>query len=179
LRLAKRRPGSERGQTAVEFALVLPLVLLFLTGIISGAFLYFQYDAMTNTSRAASRWATIEGSLNVTSTHCESGSPDSIVGQVRKNSASLPVNSGQLCAKLISPGVYSTTQLVQPYIANQANIVVDASPNLTNPECITVNITYTPPTLRPFPTLVMQAHSSTPTLIATTASTCPAPTKAS
>jgi Flp pilus assembly protein TadG len=184
VRALLRSSRSKRGQTAVEFALVFPLVLVFIVGTISGAYLYFQNEAMTNGARAASRWATIEGSLNVTSTHCESGSPDSIVGQVQKNAKFLPVNPGKLCAKVISagpPAVYSTTELVQvPYVASQANIVVDASPNLTNPECITVNITYTPPTLPgPFPTIVMQAHSSAPTLAATTSSTCPAPTKAS
>jgi Flp pilus assembly protein TadG len=177
----KRRHGSDRGQTAVEFALIFPLVLAFVVGIISGSYLYFQNEAMNNASRAASRWATIEGSLNVTSTHCESGSPDSIVGQVQKTANIVPVNPNLLCAKVVSPGVYSTTELVQvPYGASQANIVVDASPNLTNPECITVNITYTPPTLPgPFPTIIMQAHSSAPTSIATGASSCPPPTQAS
>lgn len=160
-----------------------PLALAFIVGTMCGAYLYFQNEAMNNGARAASRWATIEGSLNVGATHCESGSPDSIVGQVQKNAKTfLPINPGQLCAKVVSAGppvVYSTTELVQlPYVANQANIVVDASPSLTSPECITVNLTYTSPAFGPFPAIVMQAHSSAPTLSATTASNCPAPTKA-
>ena len=158
-----------------------PLVLVFIFGTITGAYLYFQNEAMNNGTRAASRWATIEGSLNTGSNHCESGSPGTIVAQVSKTANIVPVNPGQLCAKVIpgSPPGFSTTELVQSYNANQANIVVDVWPNLTNPECITVNVTYTTPALGPFPTLVMQAHSSAPTPIATPSSTCPAPTKAS
>ncbi|MEA2684490.1 MAG: hypothetical protein QOK05_2818 [Chloroflexota bacterium] len=175
----RRGPAASAadGQAAVEFTLVFPMVILLVVGMIAGSFMFFQSSGLTNGARAASRWATVESSLNSGAGLCESGSPNTIVSEVTKAANIVQVNQGKLCAK----NGNSTTELVQPtYIPNKANIVVDAFPDLTNPECITVNITYTaPPLAPPFPPILMQAHSSTPTTRATAATTCPAPTKAS
>jgi Flp pilus assembly protein TadG len=163
--------GDSAGQGMVEFALILPLALLLITGIITGAYLQFQQQAINNAARAASRWASIETSLDATS--CESRVPDSIVHKVAAAANIVTVNSSALCAR----GGTSTTELVQagsPSSAGIADIDVLASPDLTAPECVTVRITYVAPRLPgPWGAIIMRSESTTPTSRFTSGSTCP------
>jgi Flp pilus assembly protein TadG len=59
-RPARRRPASsERGQSLVEFSLVLMPLFLILLGIIQFGFIFNTYVTMTNASRDAARLGTI------------------------------------------------------------------------------------------------------------------------
>ncbi len=57
---ARRRARGERGQAAVEFALVLPVLLLLLVGIIKGGTLYNNYIQLTDSVRTGARELAIE-----------------------------------------------------------------------------------------------------------------------
>ena len=168
-----KSPGrcDPKGQGMVEFALILPLALLLITGVLTGAYLQFQQQAINNAARAASRWASIETSLD--STNCESRVPDSIVHKVAAAANIVTVNSNALCAR----GGTSTRELVQagsPSTAGVADIDVLASPDLTAPECVTVKITYVAPRLPgPWGPIIMRSESTTPTSRFTSGSTCP------
>lgn len=48
---------SEQGQAAVEFALVVPVLLLLLLGIIQGGIVFHNYLTVTDAARAAARQA--------------------------------------------------------------------------------------------------------------------------
>jgi Flp pilus assembly protein TadG len=48
---------SDRGQTAVEFALIAPILLVLLLGIVQGGIAFHNYLAVTDAARAASRQA--------------------------------------------------------------------------------------------------------------------------
>ena len=54
----KRRPG-ERGAALVEFALVLPLLLVVIAGIVDFAFLFQRYEVITNAAREGARLASL------------------------------------------------------------------------------------------------------------------------
>lgn len=56
-----RRRRAQRGVAAVEFALVLPLLLLLLFGIVEMGFLLYDKAVITNASRAAVRQAVAFG----------------------------------------------------------------------------------------------------------------------
>jgi Flp pilus assembly protein TadG len=58
-----RRAGwrSERGAELVEFALVLPLLLVVITGIADFAFLLRSYEVTTNAAREGARVAVLPG----------------------------------------------------------------------------------------------------------------------
>ncbi len=58
-----RRSGrrSERGAELIEMALVLPLLVFVLVGIIDFGFLFQQYQAVTNASREGARVAVLPG----------------------------------------------------------------------------------------------------------------------
>lgn len=57
-RRAKRKPDS-RGQALVEFALILPLFIMVLTGIIVIGVIVFYNQQLTNAAREAARFAAI------------------------------------------------------------------------------------------------------------------------
>lgn len=57
----RRHPGSERGAAAVEFALVIPMLLLLLFGIVDLGRLYASNMAFTAATREAARAVAIAG----------------------------------------------------------------------------------------------------------------------
>ncbi|HZS15529.1 MAG TPA: TadE family protein [Candidatus Dormibacteraeota bacterium] len=179
--LRARRRGH-RGQTLVEFALVGTVAVFVLTGIIAGALLYFQNEAVGNGARSGSRYAAVESTLYSSSSGtvtCEGGSPDSIVDQVGKAMTTVPVNKAPLCA-------VSSTELQQtPVDPGKANIVVDALPSLAAPSCVTVTVTYRsqpiavpmvgPITLEGFSSMPFLNTATSSSSTSSSASGCPAP----
>jgi len=55
------RLRSERGAELIEFALVLPLLLLVLLGIIDFGFLFQRYEVLSNATREGARMAVLSG----------------------------------------------------------------------------------------------------------------------
>jgi hypothetical protein len=56
-----RGPRSERGSQLIEFALVLPLLLLVVLGIMDFGLLFQRYEAVTNAAREGARLAVLQG----------------------------------------------------------------------------------------------------------------------
>lgn len=57
----KSRLRSERGAELIEFALVLPLLLMILLGIVDFGFLFQRMQVMTNAAREGARMAVLPG----------------------------------------------------------------------------------------------------------------------
>ena len=57
-----RRGQRSQGQSLVEFALVLPIFLLLLFGLIDGVRLVFQHTVLSQAAREAARVASVEAS---------------------------------------------------------------------------------------------------------------------
>ena len=57
----RSRWSSESGAELIEFALVLPLLLLVLLGIIDFGFLFQRYEVVTNAAREGARVAVLPG----------------------------------------------------------------------------------------------------------------------
>jgi Flp pilus assembly pilin Flp len=55
------RRRSERGAALVEFALVLPLLLVVIAGIVDFGFLFQRYEVLTNAAREGARLASLPG----------------------------------------------------------------------------------------------------------------------
>ena len=55
------RLKSERGAELIEFALIFPLLLLVLLGIIDFGFLFQRYEVLTNATREGARIAVLPG----------------------------------------------------------------------------------------------------------------------
>jgi Flp pilus assembly protein TadG len=58
---ARGRLGSERGAELIEFALVLPILLLVLAGILDMGFMFKDYEVLTNAAREGARMASLPG----------------------------------------------------------------------------------------------------------------------
>ena len=57
---------AQQGAAAVEFAIVLPLLLLVLTGIVEYGRLMWNYDALAKATRDAARYLSLEKPINAT-----------------------------------------------------------------------------------------------------------------
>jgi Flp pilus assembly protein TadG len=149
----RRNHGLAGGQSLVEFALVCPIALTLVLGILSGSWLFFQHEAVSDGARSGARAAAIATSLTDprTGQPCESGSPIRIAAAVSRAAPQLPVNPGLLCAV-----GGSTTHLQQAPVTGTASITVDAVPSasapgnsLLTPKEVTVTVTYAAQGLAP------------------------------
>ncbi len=57
--MGRRKPNNESGQGLVEFALVLPVLLILLLGILEGGLLLFNQHVITNASREGARYGIV------------------------------------------------------------------------------------------------------------------------
>jgi Flp pilus assembly protein TadG len=92
-----RRRRSQRGASAVELALVAPLLLLLLFGTVSAGLTYSDHVATTNSAREGSRYG---AAADGTSTW--GASVQSRVQQVYFNAAGDAPTDNQVCAKLVT-----------------------------------------------------------------------------
>ena len=58
----QRDRSSEAGSAVVEFALVLPILMLILFGIVNFGIMVFNQSVITNAAREGARWAAIHSS---------------------------------------------------------------------------------------------------------------------
>ena len=56
-----KSPSRQRGQAMVEFALVLPIMMLVIVGILEASRLVFMYASVVNASREGSRYGSAYG----------------------------------------------------------------------------------------------------------------------
>src|SRR5262245_36628295 len=61
LNLFRGRRESERGAELIEFALVLPLLLLLVLGIVDFGFMFQRLEVVTNAAREGARIAVLPG----------------------------------------------------------------------------------------------------------------------
>ena len=132
------RHHRERAQGLVEFALVLPIALVVIFGIISACWLFFQSTSVTDGSRVGAREAAIEQGLDQGASGCESNKPVAIQVAVQKAMSVIPVDQNQLCQNPTN-----LSQLIQQPVAGDAQITVTANPGLNNPTSVTVTVSYT------------------------------------
>ena len=120
---------SEHGQAAVEFALVVPALLLLLLGIIQGGIVFHNYLTVTDAARAASRQAIEARVNNVTKADVQQAAWD----------AAPDLDHGTMTVNTTDPdspdfsqgGTQVIVTVTYPYSINLLGMVV-ASGNLTS-----------------------------------------------
>lgn len=148
---------SERGQSIVEFAFIVPAFLALTFGIISFTWLIFQQQSVNNAAREAARAAAIlsplfeNGRSDCTSTFGEPSKAQAapagtIEGAATGGSALVPMNGSMLCAS----DATSTTMTSSSTQNGTATITVTGSPNLATATSVTVTVTYVARPLSPF-----------------------------
>ena len=113
-----KRLKSERGAELIEFALVLPLLLLVVMGIAEFGFIFMRYEVVTNAAREGARLAVLPGYAN---------------GDVQSRVVAYARASGIPLAPVPNN-----------FVVVVANTTVNVAPGVTvNCKRVTVNYTYT------------------------------------
>lgn len=92
-----RRTADDRGASAVEFALVVPLLLLLVFGIINFGIIFSQQLTLNNAVREGARRAVVN----------DPGSPrscDQIISSVKNDLSGLALNASQVQVKVTQSG---------------------------------------------------------------------------
>lgn len=90
--MMERRARDDGGAAAVEFALVVPILLVLVFGIINFGFVFAQQIALNNGVRQGARYAVVDGRT------C-----DQIVSETRGSAATVGMNQAQVPTPVISP----------------------------------------------------------------------------
>jgi Flp pilus assembly protein TadG len=145
---------GERGAAAVEFALVVPLLVLILFGVINFGFVFSQKASLSNAVRVGARF----GSVNAyTSSH----SCKAVVDKVRDSAVTVGLSAAQkknvvVTVSRLSAGGAATTVCSG---ASGADASVPTAPclnptaSVTDPESLQVSATYSSSLLVPTPGL--------------------------
>nr|WP_274603710.1 TadE family protein [Polymorphobacter multimanifer] len=99
---------DRRGVSAVEFAMVLPLMMLFLTGTIQYGFMMFTYNSMLTAARAGARFAALGGANNAAVTTMVQGLLPGWVAPGDIEVTSSVVNGNQVRVNVTIPASAST-----------------------------------------------------------------------
>jgi Flp pilus assembly protein TadG len=116
--MSRRRSTREEGQTMVEFALIMPVLLLVIFGIIQFGVLYNDYISLTDATRIGARKAATaryaSDPVGVTKTAVRNAAHDLDAAQLQIN-----VN-----AAAWSPGADVTVEASYPYELDIMGVVV-------------------------------------------------------
>jgi hypothetical protein len=82
--------GDESGQSLIEFALVMPLLLLIITGLFDVARATWQENTLAYAAREGTRYAIVHGSASVDGTIVNSSSYQPVVDVVRDAAVGVP-----------------------------------------------------------------------------------------
>ena len=82
--------GDDGGQALIEFALVLPLLLLIITGLFDLARATWQENTLAYSAREGTRFAIVHGSASVDGIVVHAGNQQPIVDVVRNAAVGVP-----------------------------------------------------------------------------------------
>ena len=120
-RRAPRSPRSERGAAAVEFALVLPMLVMLLFGIVTSGIAYSESIGATNAVREGARLgATSDPCGAVASAGCTAAAgsawADAVIARVRQTQFDDPTSATKICVQLwkVGTGAVANTGKCDP-----------------------------------------------------------------
>jgi Flp pilus assembly protein TadG len=115
--ISRRRLRDEKGQTMVEFALVLPILLLIMFAVIQFGIVYNDYFTLTDASRAGARKAAV-------SRHSDDPEGDTIAA-VESSASGLDLDELDVnVTGTFEHGEDVTVEATYPYDINLLGIVV-------------------------------------------------------
>ncbi len=81
---------EQAGQSLIEFALVLPLLLLIITGLFDVARATWQENTLAYAAREGTRYAIVHGSASIDGTVVHSGNEQPVIDVVRAAAVGVP-----------------------------------------------------------------------------------------
>jgi Flp pilus assembly protein TadG len=107
---------ARTGQNLVEFALVTPLLFLFLFGVIEFGWAFYVYSELTNAAREGARYAAVHGTICAQNPPCQLATPGSVRTHVLQR-LSVP-DAASVTVELqgsLDPGRSVTVSIRYPY----------------------------------------------------------------
>ncbi|MHB1523098.1 MAG: TadE/TadG family type IV pilus assembly protein [Candidatus Dormibacteria bacterium] len=143
----------ERGQSAVEFALVAPIFFALLFGVIAAGWLFFQSSAVNDAAQGAAREAIVvsySGQRLSLSGGCAAGTPVPVQQAAQHAANILPVDPNPLCKAANNSFCTSGNTLLTQMAAGQdATIELCVVGGVSSPSAYTVKVTYIAHPLEP------------------------------
>jgi Flp pilus assembly protein TadG len=115
-RLSRVQGGSQNGQAIVEFALVLPILMAILLGIIQFGIVFNNYITLTDATRAGARKAAVSRFLNDNGASAKQAVIDAAAGLDQSKLS--PTISVTASPDWSSPGGTVTVTAKYPYSLN-------------------------------------------------------------
>jgi Flp pilus assembly protein TadG len=143
-----RRQRDERGSSAVEFALVVPVLLLLVFGIINFGLVMAQKASLSNAARAGARYATVNAYTGTRT--CAN-----VVDKVRANAPTIGIadtaagrQSVGVTVKLTRAADGNVSTICNAPVGGTTSASTSPCQNLTNgspstPDTLTIDVTYT------------------------------------
>lgn len=108
------RGNKQSGQSMVEFALVVPVFLVLMAGLLDGCRLLFTYNELQEAARVGARWAAVEVNRDNWGTFAASGNqPNTYTANanlsVVVNGVTQPTIVGEVASKLVDVDRSRTT----------------------------------------------------------------------
>ncbi len=128
----------QRGAAAVEFALVLPLLLMIFAGIIEFGVMMYDQAVITNAAREGARWGVVQAAASVPSPMTGCGQVSSVQGGTCSGTQSQPSNACQVASN------YSTGSLISfgASTSNNPSVSVSCNNPTGNQYTIQVQVSY-------------------------------------
>jgi hypothetical protein len=113
----RRRKHRSRGQSLVEFALILPILAFLIFGLLDLGRAVYVYNTLANAARAGARVAAVNQNANINGT-CDPMKPTtwSVVVCILNEGVSIPIQPSQIDITYVG-GSCATHQLEPPCIA--------------------------------------------------------------
>jgi Flp pilus assembly protein TadG len=152
--IARRTPNrNRRGAAMVEAAIVLPVLMTVMLGLIIGAMGIFKYQQVALLAREGARYASVRGYASTSDpnhTHPPAATPQTVYDQ-----AIVPMATGLILSDLNSSVTWTDPSKAPVYLAN-------ANTNTWRRNAVTVQVSYTWRPVAIFPTLTMSSTSVMP-----------------
>ena len=121
---ATTSPRGERGAVAVEFALVLPILVMLLMGIVTGGVTYSRAIGLTNAVREGARFG---ATTSASSPTWASDTISRVRGTQFDDGASQSTSSTSVCVQVVKIGSPNTE------VTSSCNVGSSNAPSLTMP----------------------------------------------
>jgi Flp pilus assembly protein TadG len=158
----RRAPAGDSGASAVEFALVVPVLVLLVFGIINFGFLFSQQSSLNNGVREGARRAVVNDPYNGVSASANPRTCDGIITSIKNQLSGLGLNAAAVQVKVSQDGWTSSDSCGSTFQASTFGTASSHTPCIGSFDTATntarsliVEVKYVsmiPAALPPFPT---------------------------
>jgi Flp pilus assembly protein TadG len=131
LRFFRDRENEQRGQSLVEFAVLLPIIILIVTGLFDLARAVWQENTLAYAAREGTRYAIVHGSAGSPAANPEAAaancSTDTVCTAIRDTVRNAAIGVQNITVTVTYPDTYPGTSPAIRCADRNCRVIVDAS----------------------------------------------------